>query len=304
MQKVQFNFHTEMFRQTEQLAVARVRLQQTMPDRRLKILSFGSSIGEEIATLRFMFPDHDVYGCEIDDRLLDICRRSVGALATIFKSSVENIAAHGPFDLIVASAVLCLNPTPLNAVELFPVSRFDELVAMLDESLVPGGIFVITNAAYRFTESPVGKNYDTVRADIVSTAGHVDVFTRAATPYLTQITSTGSVVYQRHGDFVPRDDEDLADSVFEKRLPNAKPAIRELRLRPPPQGLTVITHHKRLNIDWAKRRVPDRCVVIEFDYQFCRLDRTGEFGYVQTISWTSLVGEGVHRRLPTWHLVP
>ncbi|MDB5525409.1 MAG: hypothetical protein JWM58_3172 [Rhizobium sp.] len=304
MEKIQYHFHTEMFRQTSQLVTARARLRATRPGKPLRILSFGSSIGEEVATLRFLFPNDEIYGCEIDDRVLEICQRSVGSLATIFKSSSEAIAANGPYDLILASAVLCLNPAPEDFKDRFPVSKFDDLVAMLDANLNPGGIFIVTNASYRFTESPVARGYDTIRSDIVHSAGFINVFTRKSRPYLQPVASSGGSIYKRRGNFVPRDDEDLADSVFEKRAGAGAAAVHELELAAPPASLIVLSQHKRLNTDWANKNIPERTVVVEYAYKFCRVEGTEDHGYVQEIGWTSLVGEGFHRRKPTWNPVP
>ena len=254
--------------------------------------------------MRYLFPTAEVYGCEIEDRLLEICQRSVGTLGTVFKSSKENIESHGPYDLIIASAVLCLNPAPKDFRRRFPVSRFDELVDMLDGNLSAGGILVVTNASYRFTECPTARGYDKVRSDIVDSAGFITVFTRQSRPYLVQVSSSGGQVYKRRSDFVPGDDEDLADSVFEKKPVGGDPTVAFLTLASPPASLTSLHRHTRLNTDWLNRRIPDGCVVVRYDYDFCRSEETGGHGYVQRISWTSLVGEGFHARPPTWHPVP
>jgi hypothetical protein len=304
MERLQYHFHTAMFRQTQQLLTARARLRATRPGQRLKILSFGSSIGEEVATLRFLFPEDEIFGCEIEPGILEICKRSVGPLATIFLSSAENIAAHGPYDLIIASAVLCLNPSPPNMRDIFPVSRFDDLVGILDGSLNSGGVLIVTNASYRFTECPVAQGYSTIRSDIVNSCGFVDVFTRDSEPYLTQVPSNGSPICRRQGDFVPRDDEDLADSVFEKNSAGEPSRIVELELAAPPASLTLLRSHKRLNTDWAVAALPERCVVVEYDYKFYRVDATGDHGFTLEIGWPSLVGDGFHRRKPVWHEVP
>ena len=309
MKRVQTSFNTGIFRQTEHLQAARHRLSATSRDRPLRILSFGCSIGDEIVTLRYMFPDAEIFGCDIEDRLLEVCNRTVGSFSTVFRSSRENIQSHGPFDLVLVSAVLCLNPPPEDATTRFPPSRFDDILSMLDESIAYGGLLVLINAAYRFVESPVAANYDTIRCDIVGSAGFVDVFSRRPDPYLRQAKSPGGPlpggkVYERLGDFVPRDDEDLADSIFEKRRPGTIPAIHEFRLQPPPERLQLISSHKRTNVDWLPRPASGRIIVIESEFQFCLDLDSGQHGYLQSLSWTSLVGEGMHRRNPAWHWTP
>lgn len=303
MERVQYNVHTEMFRQTAHLLTARKRLRHTKPGAKLKILSFGSSIGEEVATLRYLFPSDEIHGCDIDDRALETCRRSVGSLANIFLSSRENIAANGPYDLIIASAVLCLNPTPEDFRDRFPASKYDDMVGLLHENLTQGGILVITNASYRFSTSPISDAYDTIRSDVVNSAGFVDVFARDGSPYLHRVSSSGGHIYRRKGKHTPRDDEDLADSIFEKRTPGATASIHTLRLAEPPSGLVSLHKHRRLNTDWLNRQIPPNCVEVCYDYDFCRIGDEDKYGYSLQIRWKSLVGEGYHVRPATWHPV-
>lgn len=304
MREAQQLFHTALFRQTDHLLVARRRLRATKPGQPLKILSFGSSIGEELVTLRYLFPEDDIFGCDINNALVEISRRSVGSLATVFTSSEEEIAAHGPYDLILASAVLCLYPGGNDFAERFPVSRFDELVELLDQNLNPGGLLIVTNASYRFTECPIAGRYTTLRADVVDSAGFVDVFNRRSRPYLVRIPASGGAVYVRRGQFVPRDDEDLADSIFEKKVEADAPAIETMRLAEPPSGLVSLRRHTRRNTDWLGEVSRPRSIEIRYDYDFCRIDGTDAYGYVLKTSWTSLVGEGFHERPPIWRLVP
>jgi hypothetical protein len=305
MLRVQHNFHTALFRQTGHLLTARAQLRATNPKGPLKVLSFGCSIGEEMVTLRYLFPEEEIFGCDINMPLVDIAERSVGSIGTVFPSSAEEIAAHGPYDFILASAVLCLHPAPKDFRERFPVSRFDDTVAMLDANLNPGGVLVIINASYRFTESPFAARYDTVRSDLVDNAGFVDVFTRACAPYLQRVASPGGQIMRRTGDHVPRDDEDLADSIFQKRADGGAPAIHALRLAPPPtSGLVSLKKHRRLNTDWLIEPAPARTIEVRQDFDLCRVEGTDTYGYIQQTSWTSLLGEGFHVREPIWRPVP
>lgn len=304
MRKAQHNFHTALFRQTSHLLTARARLRETKPGEKLRILSFGSSIGEELVTLRYLFPEDEIYGCDINDKLVETSQRSVGHIVTVFTSSAEEIAAHGPYDLIFASAVLCLFPTPDDFAEQFPVSRFDELIELFDQNLNPGGLLVITNASYRFVETPVAENYTTLRADIIDSAGFVDVFNRRGKPYLLRVPSAGGVVFRKRGRFLPRDDEDLADSIFEKKRTADAPAIETMRLAPSPPGLVSLYRHTRRNTDWLVEEPPEGCIEIRYDYDFCRIDGTDTYGYVLKTSWTSLVGEGFHEHPEIWRPVP
>ena len=149
MRRAQNHIHTHLFRRTDVLRTAQAQLGRP-PDRKLKILSFGCSTGEEIVTLRSVFGDTAaLYGCEIEPVSLQEAIETTGHLATIFKSDRAAIRDHGPFDLINCASVLCLNP-PTDMQKLFPPEEFDELLTVLDSALRPGGLIALTNASYRF----------------------------------------------------------------------------------------------------------------------------------------------------------
>ena len=152
MRRAQNQIHTYLFRRPDVLRAARAQL-AAPAGRKLRLLSFGCSTGEEIVTLRWFFPDAEIFGCDTEPDILKIAQGAVGHLAAIFKSDRDAIEARGPFDLINCSAVLCLNP-PTDIAARFPSARFDEIVALLDGVLRPGGLIAITNASYRFAASP------------------------------------------------------------------------------------------------------------------------------------------------------
>ncbi|NKC30391.1 class I SAM-dependent methyltransferase [Falsiroseomonas selenitidurans] len=133
MRRAQTNLSTSFLREILLLRVARqVLAPQATP---LRILSFGCSIGEELVTLRVLFPEAEIFGCDIDPLALKVAQARVGHLANVFKSDEAAIAARGPFDLICAFSSLCINPMPPAAVmqRQLPFSLFDDLVATLDE---------------------------------------------------------------------------------------------------------------------------------------------------------------------------
>lgn len=304
MRQVQNNFHTVLFRDINHLLTARERLRTTTPGRRLKILSFGCSVGEEVVTLRYLFPEDEIFGCDINPALIETSERAVGSVATVFASSEEEIAARGPFDLILASAVLCVFPAPAEIEAVFPVSRFDEMIKLLSDNLVAGGLLVLTNAAYRFAECPHAAGFTTIRSDIVDTAGYVDVYSRKHRPYLKRASLAGASLYSRRGRFTPRDDEDYADSIFEKKIGPDSPGVVTLRLAEPPAEITPLMQHTRLNTDFLDRPMPERPIVVTQLYELCRVNGTEIHGYRLTVGWTSLVGEGVYWRPPIWREIP
>jgi hypothetical protein len=70
---------------------------------------------------------------------------------TIFRSRWSQIAAHGPYDLILANAVLCQHPESIHVDrlnELFPFSVFKGYLRRLVDCLAPGGLLMLADCTY------------------------------------------------------------------------------------------------------------------------------------------------------------
>lgn len=298
MRRAQNHVHTHLFRRTDVIRTAQAEL-GVPPDRKLKVLSFGCSTGEEIVTLRSIFGDTaDLYGCEIESVSLAEAIATTGHLATIFKSDRAAIRDYGPFDFINCASVLCLNP-PTEMNKLFPPGEFDALLAALDAALRPGGLLALTNASYRLQDSPLAPYYDPVRSDIVFSSGFVNVYAHDRRPFLERIRRPSYVAFRRGIAFDIRDEEELADSLFRKRLSGEASAPRVLTLAPVPPGFAESFAFERSNLVGlpASQRV-DAIEVLRH-YRF-GIDRaTGERGYALQIGWTSLTGRE-HLRPPLW----
>jgi SAM-dependent methyltransferase len=302
MRRAQNHVHTHLFRRTDVLRTAQAQLgtppDGKLPDRPLKILSFGCSTGEEIVTIRSIFPDADLYGCEIEPVALHEAMATTGHLATIFKSDRAAIRDHGPFDLINCASVLCLDP-PTDMQKLFPPEDFDELLSVLDSALRPGGIIALTNASYRFYDSALAPHYDPVRSDIVFTSGFVNVYAHDRRPFLERIRRPSYVAFRRGIAFEIREEEELADSLFRKRLPGEAPQKRFLTLAPVPAGFEQLFAFDRSNLLALPAAQRVNAIEIVRHYRF-GIDRaTGTRGYALQIGWSTLAG-GEHLRPPLW----
>ena len=266
--------------------------------RKLKILSFGCSTGEEIVTIRSIFRDADIYGCEIEPVSLQAARETVGHLATIFKSDAAAIRDHGPFDLINCSSVLCLSP-PTHINTLFPSADFDALLATLDGALRPGGLLAITNASYRFHDSPLAPYYDPVRSDITFSSGFVNVYAYDRRPFLERIRMPSYVAFRRGPAFDVRDEEELADSLFRKRLPDETPTTQFLTLAPVPPRFEADFDFERSNLVGVSAAHRVNAIEVIRRYRFGIDAATGERGYSLQIGWQSRDGRD-HWRPPFW----
>jgi hypothetical protein len=297
MRRAQNHVHTHLFRRTDVLRTAQAQL-GVPPDRKLKILSFGCSTGEEIVTIRSIFPDADVFGCEIEPVALEEAIATTGHLATIFKSDRAALRDHGPFDLINCAAVLCLNP-PTDMQKLFPPEDFDELLTVLDSAVRPGGLIALTNASYRFYNSPLASSYDPVRSDIVFSSGFVNIYAHDRRPFLERIRRPSYVAFRRGIAFDIREEEELADSLFRKRLPGEEAQKRFLTLAPVPAAFEQQFAFDRSNLVGLPVDRKVNAIEIMRHYRF-GIDRaTGERGYALQIGWNSVDGRE-HLRPPLW----
>jgi hypothetical protein len=216
MQRLQTSIATSIYRELDALNAAR----RVLPtDRPLNILSFGCSIGDELATLKILFRSATVRGCDIDELALGKAQETVGQFAEVFASSADEIARRGPYDLICAFSSLCINPLPSleRFRQEFPFALFAETIGMLDANLSPGGVLAVKNASYPVLEAGIRDRYTVVRSRQISQSGFVSVFNPSGALALSAVNTPCGPVHEVH-DVSGLDDWDFIDSVFQKRM--------------------------------------------------------------------------------------
>lgn len=169
-------------------------------DKDLSILSFGCSTGEELLTIRTLFPNASLFGCDIDWHSLQAARALCGQGATIFQSSDKEIMRHGPFDVILCNSVL-LRHTSIAAGRARGIAPdlWLQVVASLDASLKPGGILQIINSNIPFRCHPVASNYTPLRSSLILGPNFVDQFDLDGNHLCSGVGGTGwSAVLTRH----------------------------------------------------------------------------------------------------------
>jgi SAM-dependent methyltransferase len=182
-------------------------------DRNLSILSFGCSTGEELVTLRALFPGATLFGCDVDWHNLQAARALVGDSATVFESRGDAVAEHGPYDAIICNSVL-MRPGGIEG------AQWIDVVAMLDDALRPGGILQVINSNIPFRYHPLARSYEALRSPLILGPHFADQFDLAGRRLCTAVTGTGwSAILNRHlaedgwRDLLPTD---LHDVHFQK----------------------------------------------------------------------------------------
>ena len=300
MEVAQNVFHTGFMREQNAFAAAAARFRDT--GRKVsRVLSFGCSVGDEIATLRCYFPDAHIVACDVNPAVVAVSRKFAieDRRVEVIQSHAPDILARKPFDFIVASAVLCRNPSPANYAKAFSFDLFESMVSLLDESLVEDGVLLILNAGYRFSDTAVARHYDTLRCDLIWSNGFVDVFNPDGSPFLMQTISYGQPFYLRLGDWSLRDNENIADALFEKRA-GAGGEILWLAMQPPPSTEPTVTYVRR-NIDYLPDRPPSTALIVEHQMAFHRDELGTILGHSRWTSWSSFSGNQMYNRpWPVW----
>lgn len=133
-------------------------------DRPLKILSFGCSTGHECLDIQSVFPDAGrAFGCDVNPEALAEAVARCGPSITIFESSAQALAEHGPFDLVTAFNVFCRYPTTEGKDQIashFPMSALDEGLTTVDACIRPGGLLAIYNTPYFFEQTCLAAAYE------------------------------------------------------------------------------------------------------------------------------------------------
>lgn len=158
-------------------AVARLELRPGP----LKILSFGCSLGAELETLAGYFPKAQLFGCDINDAMIEAARARMGDRATVFKSSEDGIGRHGPFDMVFALSVLCLYGRDERRIKtMLPFAAFEGAVAQLDRALGDPGLLVLYNTSYKPRDSSILASYSPILHPALAENGFVHKYDRSS----------------------------------------------------------------------------------------------------------------------------
>lgn len=122
-----------------------------------KLLSFGCSTGEEVASLKAYLPDSYCVGVDINDWCVAQAAQKYGQPDVLFFHSLsQDFEEMTDFDAIFCLAVF---QHPKNrheknrTVSAYPFSRFEAQLQILDKKLKPGGLLFIDQYDFNFFET-------------------------------------------------------------------------------------------------------------------------------------------------------
>ena len=164
------------------------------------VLSYGCSTGEECFSLRKYLDQGTIVGLDINKDNLQKCReKNTDANIHFAFSDKENLESNGPYQAIFAMSVLCRWPDTEHVdrcESLYPFSRFEEDVAKLDRVLKAGGLLILYNANFRFTDAALSRNYSPVTVPGLKESGFVNKFSRENQKL--RDSSYAQVVFRKH----------------------------------------------------------------------------------------------------------
>lgn len=285
MDTVQIRTDTLIFRDTIPFRLARAAIDK--PEAELSILSFGCARGDEPATLKALFPQARVAGCDINDRALAMAQ-SIAGPVDVFLSSWPAIGHRGPFDMICACSSLCLNPIPKDGLKsAFPFQKFDDYVSRLAENLNPGGTLVIYNSSYFFRHSSCAVEFNPILSPQLLSSG----FIGRGLPdgrLAFSVGGSGLDIYLQPHCLDGVVDDDLVNCVFKKGPPQTIDLSRPLEPEWTPvlewdrsvlDGAGISDRSTALDVVWSTSlfRNAHADLAVELRMKRQRVDGTGWF---------------------------
>lgn len=168
----------------------------------IKVLSFGCSTGEEMLSLSDYFDTDYIYGCDINTDAIKTAEQRVSFSPNlhVFYSNDANLEKYGPYDIIFANSVLCINTTKSTQLkENFSFHQFENIITKLARLLTPNGLIAIYNTSYfpdhcdSFIDivSPIRSHF--------ITPGYVPRFDKDSNLILSRVSINGTGYYKLHG---------------------------------------------------------------------------------------------------------
>ncbi len=151
------------------------------PSKKLNILSFGCSTGEECFTLVKYFPTSKIVGIDFDKGVLELCNKNNIYPNISFIYSADICSATEKYDMIFCMSVLCkwlLTVYKKNISDIYEFSTFQGIVGELHNFLQINGLMIIYNSNYRFSDTSIYHKYKVLCDQRICESGFVNKFDR------------------------------------------------------------------------------------------------------------------------------
>lgn len=130
-----------------------------------RVLSFGCSTGEECISLASYFPKAQIVGADINPVIvLKAMKKHRSDRIRFIYASDHILKRCGRFDAVFCMSVLRM-PEPAHLSGQYPFERFQERALFLESLVKPGGILVIHNSSYRFSDTAHHSRYEKIPVD-------------------------------------------------------------------------------------------------------------------------------------------
>jgi chemotaxis methyl-accepting protein methylase len=133
-------------------------------EKKIEILSFGCSSGEEVKTLsKIYYPESNITGYDISNDIIKKLNETNNNKKIRYISNIKNDILT--YDLILCMSVLCVWPENMGE---YKICDYNSVISEIDKKLKIGGYLVIYNSKYIFTDTLTSKGYiaiDTVVKD-------------------------------------------------------------------------------------------------------------------------------------------
>lgn len=129
-----------------------------------RILSFGCSTGEECVTLADYFPNSEIIGADLNPLVLLKARKHRSDKIRFVYASDRRLKRFGGFDAVFCMSVLRTSERR-RIYGRYPFEVFQERALFLETLVRPGGILVMHNTTYRFSDTAHRNAYDRIPVD-------------------------------------------------------------------------------------------------------------------------------------------
>lgn len=219
MDQLQFDIHTSPNRYP--FLFKRLQSYSLADSSELKILSFGCSVGAELHDLHRAFPKAKLFGCDVSPSALAEAKERCSSFADVFFSSDAEIAARGPFHLVLCLSVLCIHGSHAERIgELLPFSKFEDVLLKLSSHVANDGAIAIFNASYFPQETRLIDHFRAVPTPGVPENSHIKRYNRSGKLVVEHSTIAERGIQRMVADWGAIPDSYLIDCLFERAGPS------------------------------------------------------------------------------------